>query len=316
MEDIIFTGTENVKKNILAKKVKGCSAFGRAQAWAMFYAAEDFSGESKDEMAKWIAEKGYEVSSLRPTMASMVNVTRLVEEYVLASECSIGELVENTKKICMEIVDHSFAAVAKLGEYGSGIIEDGMTVMTHSFSSGMMSVLETALRNGKKFKIICTESRPLRESVLGIRQLQKLGGEIIFLSDASMYMGLKMSDIALTGADTLLYDGRIVNKMGTETLAVLCRMMGKPFYVASELMKLDVRTRYGYQVVLQRRIKEELIYPDDFETMDGITVINQFFDITPADAITGLIHEKGITSSTQAHVFWEESKKEILSKNI
>ena len=313
MKDLMFESTQNVKDSILAKKVKGCSAFGRAQAWALFFAIADFNGTSQTALATWIGEKGQEVCALRPTMAAMENVRQVVNEYVLGTDCEkIEALKKNAQKLCMNLVEHSFNAVEKLGEYGSEVIQDGMTVMTHSFSSGMMSVLETALKRDKKFKIICTESRPLRESVLGIRQLQKLGAEIVFLSDASMYMGLKMADIALTSADTLMYDGRIVNKMGTETLATLCRLTGKPFYVASELMKLDMRTRYGYQPVLQRRIKEELIYPEDFGSMDGITVINQFFDITPAAAITGLIHEKGITASNQAYSFWESTKRELM----
>ncbi len=56
-------------------------------------------------------------------------------------------------------------AVEKVADYGSNLIKEGDTVLMHSYSSTLMGIFKSRLEiKGVNFKLICTESRPLRES--------------------------------------------------------------------------------------------------------------------------------------------------------
>jgi len=44
-------------------------------------------------------------------------------------------------------------------------------------------------------------------------------------------------DLVIVGAEGVMEDGGIVNKVGTFQVAVLAKALGKPFYVATESYK-------------------------------------------------------------------------------
>src|SRR5699024_10461241 len=112
-------------------------------------------------------------------------------------------------------------------------------------------------------------------------------------------------DYIIMGADSIDVDGSVANKMGTAQIAALAKYCKKDIYIASELFKLDLRTRDGYQIELEKRDKYEVINEDDFETLDGLEVINQFFDITPASDIKAIITEYGFLHPSQVASYWE-----------
>ena len=56
---------------------------------------------------------------------------------------------------------------------------------------------------------------------------------------------------------------------------------------------IPVSYTHLYRVVLERRSAWEILNKDDFDSLDGIDVVNQFFDITPASDIQAIICEYG-----------------------
>ena len=113
------------------------------------------------------------------------------------------------------------------------------------------------------------------------------------------------------GADTLCADGSVANKMGTAMIAGLAKACKKKVYIASELYKLDLRTQVGYRVVLERRSAWEILNKDDFDSLDGIDVVNQFFDITPASDIQAIICEYGIIPPASVLNFWTDLENHV-----
>ena len=67
-------------------------------------------------------------------------------------------------------------AVEKVADYGSNLIKEGDTVLMHSYSSTLMGIFKAARNKGVNFKLICTESRPLRESRNAVNVLTEIGG--------------------------------------------------------------------------------------------------------------------------------------------
>lgn len=313
IKDIEFTSTQHVLDEIFNMNVKGGSPFGRSAAYAFLFAVKENTFRSKAEIVAKFDEIAEKLVELKPTMATIANSIKLVKNLVakFPEDAKVEEITSSVTKLCKNIVQYSEDAVNTLGIYGANLIQDGETIMMHSYSSSLMSVFEHAVEMGKKFKVICTESRPLRESVNAANFLESLGVDVTYVSDASMWEFIKTADWCIAGADTLSWDGRVANKMGTALFSELANLAGKPFYIASEVYKLDLRTKDGYRIQLERRVKAELVSDKDFPTMEHIEVINQFFDITSAPKITGLITEFGVIPSVTVGQYWDKIEEQV-----
>lgn len=310
LSDIEFKSSQHVIDEIYNMNVKGGSPFGRAAAWAFLLAVKEGEYSGKLGLKKKLEQVAAAMIELKPTMATIYNtrtlVFGLVDEYPDNADVkTVGDAVIT---LCEKIIAHSYEAVQKLGEIGSNLIQNGETIMMNSYASSVMNVFGHAADAGKKFRVICPESRPLREAVNSANFLESKGIDVIFVTDGAMWENVRKADWCIAGSDTLSWDGRVANKIGTCQLSELAKLAGIPMYIASEVYKLDLRTRDGYRINLDFRGKDQdnMTYPTDFPTMNHIKVVNQFFDITPAKNLTGLITEFGVIPSETIGLYWDK----------
>ena len=97
---------------------------------------------------------------------------------------------------------------------------------------------------------------------------------------------------AVVGADRVAKNGDTANKIGTYHLALHCRYMGVPFYVASPTTTLDLEIETGAEIVIEERPADELRQASN--APPTIDTWNPAFDVTPASLITGIVTEKGV----------------------
>lgn len=312
--DIAFRSPQHVLDEIYNMNVKGGSPFGRSAAWAFKLAIQQEALTDQTALKARLDDLGEKLTALKPTMGTIANTIHLVKRCYEAHQAEeLSAIKAAIVKLCDRIITCSLEAVKALGEYGGMLIHDGDTVMMHSYSSSLMSCFEHAAKRGVKFQMICTESRPLRESRLAVKMLQSFGVPVTYITDASIWEFLPKADLVIMGVDAMAYNGDIANKMGAALVTQLAQLCKVPVYVASEIYKLDYRTRYGYRIRLERRCKEEMILPDDFESLEGIDVFNQFFDLTPANQVTGVITQYGIINPAAVHTWWDQYEAELLA---
>ena len=134
---------------------------------------------------------------------------------------------------------------------------------------------------------------------------------VIYITDAEIWEFMPTVDMIIMGVDSLAWDGSVANKMGSAMITQLAQVCKKRVYFASELFKLDSRPAEGRPILLERRTETEVVAADDFDGKSGIEVINQFFDLTPANQITGLITEYGVIAPQMVSVGWEKFKNEL-----
>lgn len=304
--DIRFESAEHVIKEIENMNVKGGSPFGRAAAWAYKLICDQETFVNQEELKSRFDYISSEMQKLKPTMATIYNSKKLVYKLLdsFSEDIATSEIQQQISDLCTKIINYSVEAVKYLGEYGSNIIQNGDKILMHSYSSALMSIFIHAAKAGKKFSVICTESRPLRESRLAAKILQSYDIPVTYITDASVWEFMPTCDYIIVGADTITFDGSIANKMGTALISKLAQLCNKKLYIASEIYKIDLRTREGYQVKLERRTIDEVIQNGDFDTLDGIEVINQFFDLTPAGEIYAIICEFGVIPPVRVADYW------------
>ena len=237
LQDIQFKSAQHVIDEVRNMNVKGGSPFGRAAAWAYSLACtqERFAGRA--DLTARFDDISSQLLALKPTMATIYNTKSLVYKKLdsFPEETALDIITCEIDALCQRIIHYSLDSVNRLGENGANLIRDGASVLMHSYSSALMSVFTAAARQGRKFSLTCTESRPLRESRVAAKILQELHVPVTYITDASVWEFMPACDLIIMGADTIAWDGSVANKMGTALISQLAQCCRKPAYIASEL---------------------------------------------------------------------------------
>jgi translation initiation factor eIF-2B subunit alpha len=130
----------------------------------------------------------------------------------------------------------SLAARDRIAKIGSPFIQEGQTVLTHGWSRVVASILLEAAET-KHFDIVILEGRPDASGVKAAQFYQQAGIPTTVVLDGAMAYMMESIDICLVGAEGVVENGGIVNKLGTYALATCAHANDKPFYVAAESYK-------------------------------------------------------------------------------
>jgi ribose 1,5-bisphosphate isomerase len=180
----------------------------------------------------------------------------------------------------------------KIVEIGAQRIRDGHTILTHCHSSTVIETLVRAHKQGKKIKVIQTETRPKNQGRITARELVEAGIDTTMIVDSATRHFANESDVVFVGCDAITSEGNILNKIGTSQVALIAHESRTPFYVLSSLLKFDPVTIYGEYVVIEERETQEIWE----NPPKGLKIRNPAFDVTRRDYISGLISEEGIIS--------------------
>jgi methylthioribose-1-phosphate isomerase len=118
--------------------------------------------------------------------------------------------------------------------------------------------------------------------------------QVITDSSAGLLMSRKLVDRVVVGADRIAANGDVANKIGTYPLAVLARHHGIPFIVAAPTSTIDRDTPTGADIPIEERDPSEV-------SPHGHPAANYAFDITPAELVTALVTERGVTHPERCH---------------
>jgi translation initiation factor 2B subunit (eIF-2B alpha/beta/delta family) len=116
--------------------------------------------------------------------------------------------------------------------------------ITLSRSGTVLILLQLWHKKNKNLRVIVCESRPKYEGRLLAKDLIKGGIKVQIITDAMMGAYVPKIDAAIIGADLILKNKNIVNKVGSKGLALFCRQSKKPFYVVSTRNKFSNRNSF------------------------------------------------------------------------
>jgi methylthioribose-1-phosphate isomerase len=158
-------------------------------------------------------------------------------------------------------------------------------------------MLIAAKEQGKRIQVIADETRPVLQGArLTSWELMQAGIPVTLITDntAGALMKKGMIDLAIVGTDRTTRNGDVANKIGTYTVAVLCKEHGIPFYVAAPLSSIDFTMDSGDLIPIEERHADEVTTVWGHRVApEGVNVINLAFDVTPARYVTALFTEKG-----------------------
>lgn len=176
-----------------------------------------------------------------------------------------------------------------IDENGAPLVEEGDTVYTHCHSSSVTSVLRTAAER-RGFRVRVTETRPLYQGRETARELAETDIPVRFYVDSGGRIALREADIMMIGADAVLNNGKVINKIGSEMFAEVARRYDVPVYVVTNSWKYDPLSSFGYETEIERRAAEE-VWKDPPE---GVDVVNYAFERIDPEKVDGVVSELGV----------------------
>ncbi len=173
---------------------------------------------------------------------------------------------------------------------GSQKIQDGMKVFTHCHSSTVMGILKEAKRQGRKFEVFCTETRPLFQGRKTAAELALAGIPVTLFVDSAARLALKRCDIFLMGADCITAEGKTINKIGSGMFCEIANKYDTPAYSCASSWKFDPASVFGFEEPIERRNPREVWD----RPPRGVRIMNPAFEKISPDLVSGIISELGV----------------------
>lgn len=291
---------EKLIQSIAMDKYHGAEWLSNAALGTMIAIALNASADDADELREALKSYARRIAESRPSMTPITNKLGMFYSR-LPEGAALNELRAAATKSASMIIKESRKDRSRLVENAKSVLGEPATVFTISDSS---TVADVVLGVGAK-NVVVTESRPQME---GRNLAERLAGEgvnVLLVVDAAAAMFMESADVAVVGADSVLYDGSFVNKVGTRTVALAARDQGVPFYVVCSTSKFNVMNYLGRGVELEEK------EPSEVAEIEGVNVRNPYFEVVPGRLVTGIITELGVMEPLDIRRRMEEMRKQV-----
>ncbi|GMR03242.1 MAG: S-methyl-5-thioribose-1-phosphate isomerase [Thermodesulfovibrionia bacterium] len=301
------TDYKMVAEGIKKLWIRGAPAIGIAAAMGVAIGAQKIKAKNFNEFFEDLEPVFSTMIATRPTAVNIEwAINRLKNLLFLNKELS----VEKLKSLLIDEADNILAEDVEInraiGKWGAQFIRDGDTVITHcnagSLATGgygtATAPIRAAVEQGKKIQVIADETRPVLQGCrLTAWELMQDGIPVTLITDNAAGALIRRGEInlAIVGTDRVASNGDVANKIGTYSLAVLCKEHAIPFYVAAPVSSIDFSIASGEFIPIEERDSMEVTHICGVRIApEGVKVRNPAFDVTPAKYITSIITEKGV----------------------
>ena len=292
--------------------VRGAGAIGATAGYAMAQAFVEGGGD-----AGFIEQARTDIKNTRPTAQ---NLFYAVERVYAAANASGQPSATAAISEAQAIADEDADACNKIGEYGNEIIPQRCQIETHCNAGWLafvdygsaLSPVYAAHHSGKQVFVYADETRPRGQGArLTAWELKNENVPHTILVDnaGAHLMSQGKIDMVIVGSDRIAANGDVANKIGTLEKAIVAKHYGIPFYVAAPVSTIDFDCASGDAIPIEQRHPDEVLYQSGPDKTGNITTIlscspgsgaiNPAFDVTPAELVTGIITEQGISKPAE-----------------
>lgn len=222
-----------------------------------------------------------------PSHASLFNVQRSITRAVNEAE---PEDVASAKAALADAIDRAVERVEqgkeRAASHTAETLADGMTVLTHDYSSTVNEAIERAVDEGIELSVYVTEARPRLAGRKTARHLAGIEGvEPTLIIDSAAGNYLQECDCVLMGMDCLVGD-TLYNRVGTYPIAATAADLDVPMRVTGSGAKL---IDSGFVFENDYRPASEVL----LEPAEGFSVENPLYDATPVRLLDAIITDDG-----------------------
>lgn len=302
----------DVAEAITSMRVRGAPAIGVAAAYGMALGGREAAQdpEAQKEPERFVGAMRRLAEQLQGTRPTAVNLFWAVERCLeVASQASTRgaiQAAEDLRRLADQMAEDDVRVNQRMGQLGAALLPTRVNVLTHCNAGALatvdygtaLGVIRAAAEAGKQVHVFVDETRPfLQGARLTAWELQRLGIAMTLITDnmAGHFISRGQVDAVLVGADRIARNGDVANKIGTYTLAVLCREHAIPFYVIAPTSTIDLRVSSGAEIPIEERSPEEVTHLNGQRIAPaGVKAAHPAFDVTRADLVTAIVTEAAV----------------------
>lgn len=299
---------QDVAEAIRTMVVRGAPAIGAAAAYGMALAAIRSEAATVEGIREQLRDAVKVLKNARPTAINLswaVDIMQKSAQGFAGSPKDLRAMLINKAK---EIADADVAINQKMAAYGAELINDGDHIIHHCNTGALatvdwgtaLGVIRMAHEQGKKIHVFVDETRPRLQGMrLTAWELEQynIPYDIITDNSAGYLMRRGLVQKVFFGADRVVANGDVANKIGTYMLSLAAYDNGVPAYCVVPTSTIDFSLESGDLIPIEERKDQEVL---DLRLM-GQSVApktasarNFAFDITPHRLISGWVTEKGV----------------------
>ncbi|MCS7099696.1 MAG: hypothetical protein RMH84_00495 [Sulfolobales archaeon] len=242
----------------------------------------------------------------RPTSQAVRNLLQMFIEKscdrISQQRVAKASLNLDTGSVVREVENYVLSAREAASELALKRIENGDTILTHSYSTTVLRLLTKAPERGLNISVYATESRPGGEGKLTASYLRRVGIKTTLIVDSAVRYVMKSVDKVFVSAEAIAANGAVVNKVGTSAIALAAKEARVRVYVVSGLYKFGTETVFGDLVAIEEAENPELVVPS--ERMSELApylgrnlhVRTPLYDVTPPEYVDAIITERGLVA--------------------
>ena len=296
---------EQIIEDIKSLKVQGATNVAKSCLEGIKVFANVYEGDNSEEFLSELKTVAWKLASSRPTEPLARNLVR----YVLTN-IKDGD-INNIREVQLD--DLVMSAYQMLENAKSEIVKNGTellhnvdAVLTHCHSSTATNIIKGVHVNFPELKMFATETRPRYQGRITAKELIDAGIDTTMVVDSasSMFITSKEQpdvDAIIIGCDEITKNGSAINKIGSLDVALAAKYAGKPLYVASTLLKLDLSAE-DFEPTIELRDAHEIWE----EAPEGLEIVNPAFEKVPHSLVTGFITEVGVVIPQEVLIRAEE----------
>ena len=243
-----------------------------------------------DQYLRALERNSHALRRANPSHASLHTTQRqIVERVTEANPDSVEAAQHETSVAIEEVVEQVETAKLSAAKRCADQIADHDVLLTHDYSSTVLSAIRLAAEQGSEFEIYVTEARP---RFLGRRMTRKLAEidavDTHHIVDSAAGHYLSACDRVLVGMDCIV-DDVLYNRIGTYPIAVTANDQGVPVSVVGSAAKL---IEGGFAFENEFRSTAEVMR----EPADGFTIDNPAYDATPMRLVDSAITDESLVT--------------------
>jgi len=241
---------------------------------------------------EYLVDLDRNASALRranPSHASLHTTQReIVDEVESADPASVSEAKELTEAAIDRVIETVERAKREAAANAAERLDDGMTILTHDYSSTVLEAIERAAADGTHLTVHVTEARPRylgRKAVRALAAIDRV--EPTLLVDSAAGTVLDRCDAAVFGM-TCIVEDTYHNRVGTFPIAATAAELAVPVEVVGSSSKII--DRGGFQFENEFRPASEVMR----EPAEGFAIENPAYDATPVHLLDRVITDEGV----------------------
>ena len=220
--------------------------------------------------------------------ASLHNTQREIVERVTDADVeSVSAAQALTRDVVADVIERVETGQARAAASAAELLAEDGTLLTHDYSTTVLSAIEQAVEDGSEFTVYVTESRP---RFLGRRMARQLSAydaiETKLVVDSASGHYLSECDRVVVGM-TCIVEETLYNRIGTYPLSAVAADAGVPVTTVGSAAKI---IDSGFQFENDYRVASEVMR----EPATGFTIENPAYDATPVRLLDSIVTDEGV----------------------